>query len=91
MKLPYMILAEQVSVPDSYFWYTLSLLLSLALIGIIWRFSEKVSATLKAHQESISTLTTIVKIQEKMQESQNDRLNRVEGVVFLVNYPEKNG
>jgi hypothetical protein len=66
--LPELLQQAQVAVPDSYFWYTLSLLLAVALIGIIWRFAERVSKTLdelkiivKVHESEIESLKETVR------------------------------
>ena len=75
-------LAEQVAVPDSYFWYTLSLLLAVALIGIIWRFAERISKTL-------DELKGISKVHENIVENHHERLTRIEDVMFLVKYPKE--
>lgn len=43
----YLIVGSQIDTkPDSWFWYGLSILLAGTLIGIIWRFANKVSNTL---------------------------------------------
>jgi len=69
------ITASQVVVPDSYFWYTLSLLLAVALIGIIWRFAERVSKTLDE-----------LKIIVKVHEAEIERLKKDVQATFLVKY-----
>ena len=79
----------QTPIPDAVFYYTLSLLLALALIVIIWRFAERVSATLHELRYVSDELKILMKIQEKMVEEHNSRLSRIEDAIFIVKYPEK--
>ena len=72
----------QVNVPDSYFWYTLSLLLAVSLIAIIWRFAERISKTL-------DELKGISKVHENIAENHHERISRIEDAVFVVRYPDK--
>jgi len=69
------ITASQVNVPDSYFWYTISLLLAVSLIGIIWRFAERVSKTLDE-----------LKIIVKVHEAEIERLKKDVESTFMVRY-----
>ena len=79
MKLQDILQQAQVAVPDSYFWYSLSLLLAVALIGIIWRFAERVSKTL-------DELKMISKLHEQKHETSENRIDRLEESVFTVKY-----
>ena len=54
------------------FWYTLSILLATCLIGIIWRFANQVSATLKNLEKIVNTHETEIKnIKEDVKELRN--------------------
>lgn len=44
------------------FWYTLSILLATCLIGIIWRFANQISATLRSLEKIVITHETEIRI-----------------------------
>lgn len=51
------------------FWYTLSIFLASCLIGIIWRFANQVSATLKNLEKIVFSHETEIKnIKEDVKE-----------------------
>jgi len=75
-------LLQQVAVPDSYFWYTLSLVLAVALIGIIWKFAERVSKTL-------DELKLISKVHEHRHDETDSKIEKLEESVFTVKYRGK--
>ena len=79
----------QTPIPDAVFYYTLSLLLSVALIGIIWRFAERVSATLNELRHVSDELKVLMEVHKNVAEEHNSRLTRLEDAIFIVKYPEK--
>ena len=79
----------QTPIPDAVFYYTLSLLLSVALIGIIWRFAERVSATLNELRKVSDELKVLMEVHRNVAEEHNNRLTRIEDAIFIVKYPEK--
>lgn len=59
------------------FWYTLSILLATCLIGIIWRFANQVSATLKNLEKIVNTHETEIKnMKEDLKDLRNDNNKR---------------
>lgn len=47
------------------FWYTLSILLATCLIGIIWRFANQISATLRSLEKIVITHETEIRIMKE--------------------------
>lgn len=69
----------QVIVPDGLFWYTLSGMLALALIGIIWRYVDKNDKRHEEHEDIFkmmaktqSDMSTMLAVHEEKHE-QHDR------------------
>jgi len=44
------------------FWYTLSIILASCLIGIVWRFANQISATLRSLEKIVITHETEIRI-----------------------------
>jgi hypothetical protein len=59
-----MIPTEVVSIPDGWFYYTLSSLLAMALIAIIWKYVAKTENCLGKLETAVNKLITISEVHE---------------------------
>jgi hypothetical protein len=56
---------SQVVVPDGYLWYSISIILAIALIAIIWRYVDKND---KRHEEHEDIFKIIIGTQSDMKQ-----------------------
>lgn len=72
-----MILTEMQPMPDGLFYYSLSTLLALAIIAIIWRYVGKTDDMLKELKQAVQNLM----INDKVQDSKIEDLENHQKIV----------
>lgn len=75
--------------PDTLFWYTISSVLAVALLGIIMWYLNKNEAILKGVSETLQRLVTNDAVKEQRLNDLDERVESIEDKVYPINYKSR--
>lgn len=75
--------------PDTWFWYSLSSLLAIALIWVLQRYVNKTETLIKELKDVVQGLLINDKVQDVNIHNHNERLNGIEDRINVVKYPRE--
>jgi uncharacterized membrane protein (DUF106 family) len=73
-------------IPDGYFYYGLTVILAGVLIGVIWRFANKLAGTLEALKVTVHELVAITKVHQEKHEQHEKDIEELKDGKYRVKY-----
>lgn len=77
------------NVPDAYFWYSLTIVMALAIIWILVRYTGKVDETLKELKQAVNELITSNKVNSIRLDGHDTDIKDLKEGNFIVKYNRK--
>lgn len=75
------------TLPDGYFYYTLTVLLGGVLVGIVYRYTNKIDETFKEIRNAVNELVTSMKVHNVRLDGHDREIEEIKDGKYIVKYP----
>jgi hypothetical protein len=73
--------------PDGWFYYSITIVLALAIITILWRYSNKIDTAIDKLTLMVNNLDTKSTLHDRILEDHDEEISDIKKIIHPVNYP----